>query len=103
MVERYPQTRYALVELRPQTGRQHQLRRHMKHLSHPIIGDATYGKGVHNRYFQQHFGCGELLLCCIELRLVHPHSGVPFSVCSPPGDGFQGVLAGLGWGGEKFI
>jgi len=47
---------YALVELAPLTGRRHQLRRHMKHIAHPIIGDATHGKGRHNRLFQELFG-----------------------------------------------
>ena len=49
-VDRYPRSRYSLVELKPVQGRKHQLRRHMKHLGHPIIGDAKYGKGVHNRF-----------------------------------------------------
>ena len=44
-VDRYPTSRYALVELFPETGRRHQLRRHLKHIAHPIIGDATYGTG----------------------------------------------------------
>ena len=74
-VDRYPTARYALVELRPQTGRQHQLRRHMKHIGHPIIGDATYGKGIHNRYFQSAFGCHRLLLACVRLEFVHPVTG----------------------------
>ena len=54
-VDRYPTARYALVELLPKTGRQHQLRRHLKHIAHPIIGDATWGKGIHNRFLQQRF------------------------------------------------
>ncbi|UGA40821.1 pseudouridine synthase [Chromobacterium haemolyticum] len=46
-VERYPSSRYSLLELTPHTGRRHQLRRHLKHIAHPIIGDATHGKGRH--------------------------------------------------------
>ncbi|HEY0783640.1 MAG TPA: pseudouridine synthase, partial [Thermoanaerobaculia bacterium] len=41
--------RYALLEVVPKTGRLHQIRRHLKHLSHPLIGDVRYGKGEHNR------------------------------------------------------
>lgn len=70
--DRHPTSRYALVELKPLTGRRHQLRRHMKHISHPIIGDATYGKGRHNRFFQQEFGCSRLLLACTRLEFRHP-------------------------------
>ena len=48
-VDTYATSRYALLHLMPETGRRHQLRRHLKHIAHPIIGDATYGKGRHNR------------------------------------------------------
>lgn len=96
-VDRYPLTRYALVELRPQTGRQHQLRRHLKHIAHPIIGDATYGKGVHNRFFQQRFGCSRLLLACTRLEIVHPGDGRTLAIAAPPEDSFAQVLRALGW------
>ncbi len=42
-----------LVEPEPMTGRRHQIRRHLKHIAHPIIGDATHGKGKHNRFFAE--------------------------------------------------
>ena len=71
-VDRYPQSRYALVFLSPLQGRKHQLRRHMKHLGYPIIGDAKYGKGVHNRFFQEHYLCHRLLLACVSMEIKHP-------------------------------
>ena len=76
-VDRYPTSRYALLELAPETGRRHQLRRHLKHDAHPVIGDATYGKGRHNRLFAQLFGSHRLLLACVELGLTHPATGRP--------------------------
>lgn len=96
-VERYPSTRYALVELEPLSGRQHQLRRHMKHIAHPIIGDANWGKGIHNRYFQQRFGCHRLLLACTRMSLRHPQSGMPLTIEATPGMDFAAVIAALGW------
>ena len=96
-VDRYPTSRYALLELFPETGRRHQLRRHLKHISHPIIGDATYGKGRHNRLFQELFGCHRLLLACREMRLVHPVSGSPLTLSAPLAADFSGVLERLGW------
>jgi len=96
-VDRYPQTRYALMALMPKTGRQHQLRRHMKHIAHPIIGDANWGKGVHNRFFQQRFGCQRLLLACTELQLRHPRSDAQLSIACPPDASFADVAAALGW------
>jgi tRNA pseudouridine65 synthase len=96
-VDRYPQTRYALVELKPQTGRQHQLRRHMKHIGHPIVGDATHGKGVHNRYFQRAFGCGRLLLACTRLVFVHPVTGEKVGAGSTPSGEFAALLERFDW------
>lgn len=71
-VGRYKTTRYSLLKLRPQTGRKHQLRRHMKHILHPIVGDTKYGRGEHNRFFREEFDSRRLLLHAYELRLIHP-------------------------------
>ncbi|MEW6677773.1 MAG: pseudouridine synthase [Pseudomonadota bacterium] len=96
-VDIYPTSRYALVELDPLTGRQHQLRRHMKYIAHPIIGDATHGKGRHNRLFQQLFGSQRLLLAAVDLAFRHPVSGEEIALTTPPAPDFQHVLQGLGW------
>jgi tRNA pseudouridine65 synthase len=96
-VDHYPSSRYALVELEPLTGRRHQLRRHMKHIAHPILGDATHGKGRHNRLFQELFGCHRLLLAAITMRLTHPVSGEPLLLQAPLAGDFAQVLRQLGW------
>ncbi|MBV8657776.1 MAG: pseudouridine synthase [Burkholderiales bacterium] len=96
-VDRYPSSRYALVELDPVTGRRHQIRRHMKHLSHPIIGDATYGKGRHNRLFTELFGSQRLLLACTDIQLTHPASGQALKLNAPLADDFEQVMKALGW------
>jgi tRNA pseudouridine65 synthase len=98
-VDRYPGTRYSLVGLQPKTGRQHQLRRHMKHIAHPIIGDATHGKGNHNRLFLELFGCRRMLLAALEMRLRHPVSGEPLILRAPLAGDFADVLRQLGWDG----
>lgn len=81
-VDRYPASRYALVEARPFTGRRHQVRRHLKHLSHPIIGDATHGKGPHNRWWAQRLGITRLWLHALSLGVPHPDGG-ELRVASP--------------------
>ena len=93
----YPTARYALLELAPRTGRQHQLRRHLKHIAHPIIGDATWGKGAHNRLFQQRFGCHRLLLACTAMHLRHPASGTQLAISCPPATDFAALMAALNW------
>lgn len=96
-VDRYPTSRYALLELEPVTGRRHQLRRHMKHISHPIIGDATYGKGRHNRLFGELYDCQRMLLASRMMQVVHPVSGETLTLQAPLDAAFGRVLNGLGW------
>ncbi|MGR5176104.1 tRNA pseudouridine(65) synthase TruC [Vibrio parahaemolyticus] len=69
---RFPTSRYCLMEMKPKTGRKHQLRRHMHHLSHPIIGDTTHGDGRHNRLFREHYDAHRLLLHASSLSFTHP-------------------------------
>lgn len=95
--DKYAQSRYSLVELRPQTGRRHQLRYHMKHLSHPIIGDPKYGKKVHNDLFKTHFHSHRLLLAAIELRFTHPFTQQEVEIQCLPSDDFMSVATQLGW------
>ena len=71
-VGRYDTTRYSLLRLKPQTGRKHQLRRHMKHILHPIVGDTKYGRNEHNVFFREHFDCHRLLLHASKLSFIHP-------------------------------
>ena len=96
-VDRYASARYALLALTPQTGRRHQVRRHMKLIAHPIVGDATHGKGVHNRFFKQQFGCDRMLLACTELGFRHPLNGEPMRIRAPLGDQFAAVVERMGW------
>lgn len=93
---RYLHTRYSLVRLRPITGRRHQLRRHLKTRSHPIIGDANYGKGVHNRFFAETYGVQRLLLCAVRLALPHPLTGEPLVIETRPDADFRHVMSCVG-------
>jgi tRNA pseudouridine65 synthase len=96
-VDRYPQTRYSLMHLMPKTGRKHQLRRHMKHIGHPIIGDAKHGKGVHNRFFQRTYDCQRLLLACTHLGISHPVTGKTLLLQAPLDEAFQRVIEAFRW------
>ncbi len=91
-VRPYSTARYSLLELEPETGRRHQLRRHMKHISHHLVGDTTYGKGEHNRMFRDAFGCTRLLLHSRSLAFEHPVSGREVTVTAPLDDAFGEIV-----------
>ena len=79
----FASTRCAEVALEPLTGRRHQLRRHMKHIAHPIIGDATHGKGPLNRAVADLIGLQRLWLHAESLELPHPVTGQLLRLESP--------------------
>ncbi|HWV13912.1 MAG TPA: tRNA pseudouridine(65) synthase TruC [Cellvibrio sp.] len=96
-VDKYPQSRYSLVKCLPQTGRKHQIRRHLKHISHPIIGDAKHGKGNHNRFFQQQFNAHRLLLAATELSFSHPFTQQPVLIRAPLDNCMTQLIEQFGW------
>ena len=93
----HPTSRYSLVELEPQTGRRHQLRRHLNGIAHPIIGDVNHGDRRHNRLFKMKFGSHRLLLHAERLAFDHPGSGERLAFRIPPPDDVQQTITALGW------
>jgi tRNA pseudouridine65 synthase len=85
--------RYALVEATPRTGRLHQIRRHLKHVSCPLIGDVRYGKGEHNRIWRDAHGLHRLALHACRLVFPHPATGAPITVEAPLADDLVRALA----------
>jgi len=92
-IEGYASSRYSLVELQPETGRQHQLRRHLQHISHPIIGDTNYGRTRHNHYFAERFGGSRLMLAATALSFRHPATGEAMTLTAEPEESFRRVLS----------
>lgn len=88
--------RYSLVEARPRTGRLHQIRRHLKHISHPLIGDVRYGKGEHNRHFREVFGLHRLALHALQIEFPHPTSGEPLRIRAPLPADLDAAFAQMG-------
>lgn len=84
--------RYALLEVVPRTGRLHQIRRHLKHISHPLIGDVRYGKGEHNRLFRERFGLHRLALHALELEIARPS----LRLFAPVPEDLAGALRAMG-------
>lgn len=75
--------RYSLLEARPLTGRLHQIRRHLKHIACPLIGDVRYGKGEHNRLFRESHDLHRLALHALEITVPHPATGAPTTFAAP--------------------
>jgi len=87
--KKHDTTRYSLVQLQPETGRKHQLRRHMAHIRHPIVGDTNHGDGRHNNFFRSHFNIQRLLLAATGLCFSHPVSGEQIDLEVPLPDEFH--------------
>jgi tRNA pseudouridine65 synthase len=88
--------RWSLVEARPRSGRLHQVRRHLKHISHPVLGDANYGKGAINRQLRQEVGLARLALHAAGLRFIDPVHGTAVEVEAPLPADLAAPLARLG-------
>lgn len=92
---RHASARYALVDVRPETGRRHQIRRHFKHIGHPLVGDSTHGKGAHNRAVATWLGMTRLWLHAATLTLPHPDGGASLTVQAPLGPEWARLESGL--------
>ncbi|MEE2960690.1 MAG: pseudouridine synthase [Myxococcota bacterium] len=88
--------RYSWVAAWPKTGRLHQIRRHLKHMTHPLIGDVNYGKGEHNRLFRERFGLQRLALHASSISFCHLRSGEPVTVRAPMPADLAGPLQAMG-------
>lgn len=94
-VGRYPTSRYSLIRCEPKTGRKHQIRRHLKHIYHPIVGDTTHGDGKHNQFFRDQFNSHRLLLHAESLQFFHPQTDEKLSIRAQLDAGFRHVLTAL--------
>jgi tRNA pseudouridine65 synthase len=88
----FPTSRYALLRAEPQTGRFRQIRRHLKHVSHHLIGDTSHGDGAHNRTFRM-LGIHRMLLHAHSLTFAHPEDGRLIEAQASPDAEFAKALA----------
>jgi len=93
----YESARFSLVEACPETGRRHQIRRHLRSISHPIVGDTRHGEGRQNRLFREHFGVERMLLHALALEFTDPGTGLRVNVEAPLDTVFLGVCERFGW------
>jgi tRNA pseudouridine65 synthase len=89
-------SRYALLRCWPETGRYRQIRRHLKHASHHLVGDTSHGDGRHNRNFRMH-GVHRMLLHARRLAFAHPLGGQRIEAVAPLDAEFRKAFALFGW------
>jgi len=99
-VGRYQSARYSLLELLPRTGRKHQLRRHMKHIFHPIVGDTSHGDGKQNQLFREHLDCHRLMLHARELGFECPKRKKTITITAGFDEAWQRLLVYFSWPDE---
>lgn len=91
-----PVDRCSLVLALPETGRLHQVRRHLKHIAHPLVGDVRHGVGAINRHYRATYDLHRLALHALRIAFVHPVTGARVEVRAPVPEDFAAALAKLG-------
>lgn len=94
---KFATTRYSLMELKPKTGRKHQLRRHMAHLRHPIVGDTTHGEGKHNRFYREQYQIQRLMLHASQLSFIHPYTEQMITLNAGFDDDWRRLFSAFSW------
>jgi 23S rRNA pseudouridine955/2504/2580 synthase len=84
-----------LLEVTLRTGRTHQIRAHLRHIGHPILGDARYGDDASTQYFRETFGLLWPFLHAGKLTLLHPLSRAPLVFEAPLPARAEAVLTAL--------
>lgn len=101
---RYPSSRYSLLLAHPHTGRMHQIRRHLAHKRHYIIGDSTHGDNTQNNFFRNEWGLNNLLLHAWKLSFIHPFTAQELTIEAGLSDVFEEMLQrfGFSWKTQDF-
>jgi len=89
---KYNTARFSFVEVIPETGRRHQIRKHFAHIFHPIIGDKRHGDVKHNNHFRKIHDMAQMMLHASELSFTHPASGLQLTIHDAPNEEFNRTL-----------
>jgi len=90
-------SRYSLIEIKPTTGRMHQIRKHLSHVFHPVIGDRTHGCNKQNKLFKENWNMTTLLLHAAQLKFTHPVTGIGITIEAPIQDEFNRMMNIMNW------
>ena len=94
---KFKTSRYSLVEVYPQTGRMHQLRKHFAHIFHPIIGDRPHGCNKQNKLFKERWNMTTMLLHASEINFNHPLTNNEITIKANLQSEFKRVMYLMGW------
>ncbi len=94
---KFETSRYSLVEVMPQTGRMHQIRKHFAHILHPIIGDRPHGCNKQNRMFKEKFNMTTMMLHASEIVFMHPETNTEIKINANLQSEFQHMITIMGW------
>ena len=100
---KFDSVRYSLVKLLPITGRRHQIRRHLAHLRHPIIGDINYGDNKQNPFFIQHFGFKRLMLIAKAISFIHPITNKKITISAEFDQQWRHIFTELNWAVDDLL
>ncbi len=100
-VGRYQTSRYSLVRIKPETGRMHQIRKHMGHIRHYIIGDKKHGDWRHNLMFLEKLNSSNLLLHAASLTFIHPFTGAEIVIKASVPASMRRLMEEFSW--EEFL
>ncbi len=100
---KFDSVRYSLVKVLPVTGRRHQIRRHLAHLRHPIIGDINYGDNKQNPFFIQHFGFKRLMLIAKSLSFIHPVTNEKMMISAEFDQQWRHIFTELNWAVDDLL
>lgn len=90
-------SRYSLVEVKPQTGRMHQIRKHLAHINHPIIGDRPHGCNKQNKLFKEKFEMTTMMLHASEVVFKHPDTNSKIKITANLQSEFRRMISIMGW------
>jgi tRNA pseudouridine65 synthase len=101
LVRRSPVDRCSLVHAMPETGRLHQIRRHLRHINHPLVGDVKHGSGPINRHYRATYSLTRLALHAQSIAFEHPVTRERVSVTASLPSDLADPLRALGFGSDE--
>jgi tRNA pseudouridine65 synthase len=94
---RYQTSRYSLLRVQPKTGRMHQIRKHLSHIRHPIIGDRPHGCNKQNKFFKERWQIDTMLLHAFKLEFIHPLSNEAVTIQASLQSEFRRMMTLMHW------